>query len=284
MNGALTPLIYRLGGYHEYPPPPDLACYAELVWWYARPIGAPGIPGQGHRVLPETGISLCHECRRTDRGVVMDGRLVVVGPVRTTRFFDPQPGLHMEAVRLSPEWAVTLLGVRPFNHTDAIHGFGESVGRARVTRLEQRLARTTSSAEAVRVLVDWLRERAAETSGRGRSRWVDLAHAGLERVRGARTTTIRPDRIAAALGVSERHFRRVVRELTGQSPKHHHRVRRLGRTVAAADSAAASPAWARLAVASGYYDQPHLIQEFRTLVGLTPGQTHRERRLQRTTP
>lgn len=39
-------------------------------------------------------------------------------------------------------------------------------------------------------------------------------------------------------------------------------------------SAAAAPAardWARIASAAGYYDQSHLIAEFRDLVGLTPG-------------
>ncbi len=34
--------------------------------------------------------------------------------------------------------------------------------------------------------------------------------------------------------------------------------------------AGASPDWANVAASSGYYDQAHLIAEFRDLVGLTP--------------
>jgi AraC-like DNA-binding protein len=51
--------------------------------------------------------------------------------------------------------------------------------------------------------------------------------------------------------------------------------------VAAADALPDAPRWARLAVAAGYYDQPHLIREFRSLAGLTPGEVHRERARQR---
>lgn len=29
--------------------------------------------------------------------------------------------------------------------------------------------------------------------------------------------------------------------------------------------------WGSIALEAGYYDQPHLIAEFRSLVGLTPG-------------
>jgi AraC-like DNA-binding protein len=35
--------------------------------------------------------------------------------------------------------------------------------------------------------------------------------------------------------------------------------------------AAASNDWARIATEAGYYDQAHLIAEFRQLIGVTPG-------------
>lgn len=55
---------------------------------------------------------------------------------------------------------------------------------------------------------------------------------------------------------------------------------RLGRVVAAADRCERPP-WSRVAVDGGFYDQAHLIREFRALVGLTPAEAHRERAVQR---
>ena len=272
---------YVLGGYHEVPPPPDLARYVERLWWYARPSGAPPIPGRGHRVLPFTGISLCFECVRGPGGLVRDGRLTLIGPLRGTRFFNPAPGVHLEAVRLKPEWAMVLLGVRPGDHADAVDPFASAAGRAIATPLKNGLPRTRSSAESVAVLLAWLRERdLSSRAPRDRAR-AEIARAALDPVRAARTTTIGIRGMAGELRVSERHLRRVVRELTGDSPKHHHRVGRLGRLVAAADAAGPAPNWARLAVACGFYDQSHMIQEVGDLVGLTPRATHRERSMQR---
>jgi AraC-like DNA-binding protein len=73
--------------------------------------------------------------------------------------------------------------------------------------------------------------------------------------------------------------RRLGREFTrriGLAPKRFARVRRFQRLVRAA-AAMANPAgpfrpdWARLAADHGYHDQAHLIHDFRSLAGTTPG-------------
>jgi AraC-like DNA-binding protein len=78
---------------------------------------------------------------------------------------------------------------------------------------------------------------------------------------------LRVDHVAERLGVTPRHLRRVFTESIGVAPKEFARSVRLQRAV---QSAAASPDWARIAAESGYYDQAHLISDFRDLVGLTP--------------
>lgn len=71
---------------------------------------------------------------------------------------------------------------------------------------------------------------------------------------------------ARRLHVSERHLRNLFVDGVGLSPKHFARIDRV-RTVLA--HARARP-WADLAADVGYYDQSHLIGEFRRLMGVPP--------------
>jgi AraC-like DNA-binding protein len=81
--------------------------------------------------------------------------------------------------------------------------------------------------------------------------------------------------VANDLGVSERHLRRVFRETVGVSPKAFAKITRFRRAVCAARDDA-YPRWASIAVATGYYDQAHLIAEFRAIAGVTPRTLLRE--------
>ncbi|HUG41130.1 MAG TPA: AraC family transcriptional regulator [Longimicrobiales bacterium] len=273
-----TSPIYRLGGYREQALPAELARYVETAWVFSRTLTGPPIPGPGHRVLPEAAVSLAFECVRDDEGVVRDGRVVLIGPVVRPRFFAPGPGLHLEAVRIRPEWCIDLLGTHPGEHGNAITDVRSIATRAAADTLLDRLAQTRSSAAAIGVLVEWIGRRAAG-AGAGTAA---LAHAALEQVRAAPGTTAEIDRVARGLGVSARHLRWAIRERTGLGPKRYHRLVRLGRAIMAADRHGARPPWSRLALRAGFYDQAHLIREFRALTGLTPAEAHLERAAQRT--
>jgi AraC-like DNA-binding protein len=78
---------------------------------------------------------------------------------------------------------------------------------------------------------------------------------------------VRVSRVADRLGVTARHLRRVFTESVGVAPKEFARAARLQRAVRAA---ATSSDWGQIAAGAGYYDQAHLIADFRELVGLTP--------------
>ncbi|MEV7554119.1 AraC family transcriptional regulator [Amycolatopsis sp. NPDC089917] len=73
-------------------------------------------------------------------------------------------------------------------------------------------------------------------------------------------------RHAAAAGLSERQLRRRFLVTVGLSPKAYARVVRLHRAMALARSSSV-PDWAEIAVRSGFYDQPHMLAEFRRAVG-----------------
>ena len=75
--------------------------------------------------------------------------------------------------------------------------------------------------------------------------------------------------VAADLGVSERHLRRVFREAIGLSPKAFTKLTRFHRARSAARQDV-HESWASIAAAAGYYDQAHLIADFRAISGVTP--------------
>lgn len=260
------PARYVLGAYREYAPPPDLSHVVDSFWTYSASPAAPA--GMGHDVLPDSGLSLCF----WHQGTSSDMSLVVIGPVHQVRRLAPEPGTLLEAVRLRPEWSRDLLGIDPGEQADGLNLL-DQVHPRDAARLLDRYARSRGRGAGIGILLNELGDRC----GRSPSRAATLAARGLAHIRGLRGTNVRLRTIARELAVSERHLRRVIRETTGSGPKHHHRIARLNRAVAAADHDH-DPNWSRLAARHGFYDQSHMIQEFRALAGARPVELHHERR------
>lgn len=74
--------------------------------------------------------------------------------------------------------------------------------------------------------------------------------------------------VADRVGLTPSTFNRRFRSAVGLSPKPFARVQRLQRLLRAIDVDRAD--WASAAADAGYFDQPHLINEFRALTGVTP--------------
>ena len=76
--------------------------------------------------------------------------------------------------------------------------------------------------------------------------------------------------LACSAGVSTRHFERICKEKLGMSPKLYLKV---GRFSTAYRHKVLYPekTWTEIAYTCGYYDQMHLIRNFRELTDLTPG-------------
>ena len=71
------------------------------------------------------------------------------------------------------------------------------------------------------------------------------------------------------LGLLPETFVRRFRDQVGLTPKAFSRVRRLQRVLGSLDGARAVN-WAEVAAAHGYCDEPHLIDDFPDLTGITP--------------
>lgn len=77
--------------------------------------------------------------------------------------------------------------------------------------------------------------------------------------------------LAAEMHLSERRLQQVFASQLGLAPSVWRRLQRLHGTLRLLRTAE-TPQWAQMALCAGYYDQSHLINEFRALCGLTPQQ------------
>jgi AraC-like DNA-binding protein len=156
----------------------------------------------------------------------------------------------------------SVLGIPASTIADRIVPLEELWGAPAARRLVDRLFSARDMIDAAAVLEMAIADRFAAARDRGDRAQLVLNAA--ERLSGASVSAV-----AADLGVSERHLRRVFREAVGVSPKAFTRLTRFHRALRAAREDGHAN-WADIAAAAGYYDQAHLIAEFRTIAGAPP--------------
>ncbi|MDX1941018.1 MAG: helix-turn-helix transcriptional regulator [Saprospiraceae bacterium] len=76
--------------------------------------------------------------------------------------------------------------------------------------------------------------------------------------------------IATQLGITERYLRKLVKDHTGLSPKSILKIERLTHSLKLWNRSP-QPNWASIAAEAGYFDQSHMIDEYQSLIGRSPG-------------
>ena len=158
--------------------------------------------------------------------------------------------------------------------TEAVLGAPASAIAGRIVALEdlwgdaatgslcERLAGARDVNVAAAILESTIAERIAGAHGRRAGSRLALEAADL-------LMSASVNAVADDLGVSERHLRRVFRETVGVSPKAFATLTRFHRALRAAREDGHG-SWASIAAVAGYYDQAHLIADFRAIAGVTP--------------
>jgi AraC-like DNA-binding protein len=191
-----------------------------------------------------------------------DGDLHVFGARSRALFKDASGFARAVMVVLKPGWSLPLLGVAADALTDRIVGVEDLWGPAgRVLTEELTAIRGVSDVldHLSSVLASRSHDAVEPAAGPIARRAVRLFEGnGVDRV----------DRVAKQLGVTARHLRRAFVESIGVGPKEFARGVRLRRAIHQTTS---SDDWGRIAADAGYYDQAHLIADFRDLLGITPG-------------
>jgi AraC-like DNA-binding protein len=91
-----------------------------------------------------------------------------------------------------------------------------------------------------------------------------------------RTNSVSVREVARNVGLSQRRFIQVFSNEVGMTPKLFSRVRRF-QLILERVQKTTIPNWAQLAAECGYFDQSHLINDFRTFSGLSPADYLRRR-------
>lgn len=201
--------------------------------------------------LPDGRTSLVIRVEREGRGDA-----TVLGPRTRAKFKRATGFVRATAIQFKPGWSASLFGVPANALTDQLVPLTELWGASDLTaqmiaaRSIPAILEHLSSAVAARAAFE-------STSARLARRAVRLFEAAETRV----------EVVAAQLGVTARHLRRAFVEHVGVAPKEFARGVRLQRAI---KTSARSSDWSMIAHDAGYYDQAHLIGDFRELVGLTP--------------
>lgn len=249
--------------YREFKPAPALSGYVECFWLLqgeAAPAAAP------ERLLPDGCVELIlnlgarfREFDATGRSALQPACLVVgqmTCPVRVA----PTGAVELLGIRFAPGGTLPFLPVAPGELTDRVTPLD-----AITTALERELTEALETADAWRARLARLeatlirRLYAANLRNTLQPALTQLLKSGGQ---------ISVDRLAADCGLSMRQLeRRFVREV-GLGPKLLSRILRFQQVFRAVESE--STDWADVAVACGYYDQAHLIRDFRQFAGQTP--------------
>lgn len=257
-RGILRPLaegkLFRL---ERFQPEGDLRVFVDRFWsvrWdltAREPYASETLPNPSVTVSVERGKSAVFGIVRRKFTAMLEGSGQVVGAKFRPAMFAPFASLP----------AVSLTGhVLPL---------GEIWGVAASARLETEILGATRTAEKVGLLEAFLRRRLPPRNAEAER----AAHAAELALSDREVSTV--EDLADRCRLSVRALQRLFRRWVGAPPKW---VIRRARVQEAAERIADGGRvnWARLASELGYFDQTHLIKDFRAQVGLSPSEYAKE--------
>ena len=181
----------------------------------------------------------------------------------TTRYqvIDTDEQAFVAGVVFRPGGTVPFVAVPAIELSDADVPLEALWGRQRARLLREQLLSAHDPQSTLDVveaaLLECRRDKAAHPAvGYALSEF--LAHPSLARIRA----------VTDAIGLSPKRFSERFKADVGVTPKRYCRLLRVQRVVSNAHRGTAD--WAELARACGYFDQAHLIHDFRAFSGLTP--------------
>ena len=170
--------------------------------------------------------------------------------------------VHLIGIRLRAGGAWPFLGVPLREFSDRVVELDTILGRE-ADELRDRLGEAPNEDAQLDLAEAWLRQRMRSRTPPTRA----VSHALRTVQLGANAARI--GRMADEIGISHKHLLREFERCVGLTPKVFARICAFQRVIHSVGQRAGVN-WADAAARCGYYDQAHLIREFRAFSGLTP--------------
>jgi AraC-like DNA-binding protein len=249
-------------------PKPPLDAAIESIWIVES---AAAGPNRLERVLPTGAAQLIvnlgqDETRRYDvaRGLQCDtaGGVVLAGPMSRFSVIDTLEQEWVAGIAFRPGGTAWFLRTPASEARDLDVDLADLEPRDLAESLREQLLEVSTAGARLDRLESALRD-----AWRGRA-WHDAVAYAVARFT-SQPAVASVSEVVSAIGLSQRHFISRFTAEVGMTPKRFCRVRRFQRAIAVAH--AGGPVdWTSVALDCGYYDQSHLINDFREFSGMTP--------------
>lgn len=251
--------------FQSYTPEGPLSQFVSTIWWMSNA----GVPSSRQRVCPNGG-AMQLVLNLADRNLsFFDGAKcqsvrapLIAGPYSKAFSIDPAEFTAVIGVQFKPGAArlILRLPAHELHNTDVPF---EDLYPEEGVRLRDALLSATGLAGRFRVLESYLLEKLCAATPLHPA--VD--HALLEFTRRPSLRAVAD--VQAETGISHTRFLQVFKEQVGLTPKLFCRLQRFRNVLQRVENGR-PVRWAEIAADCGYFDQAHLIHDFRAFSGMTP--------------
>lgn len=261
--------------YNEEKPVGILSQFIKLFWSLEYdPVN--GSPGETETVLPDGcpeivfNLSDRFKCLTAGGSADTQPAVLIAGQMSRSITITPTGRVRLFGIRFQPAGAVAIGRLSMHELTDSIVDLSDILG-ADAERLTDSITASPNFSARIAAFTSFYHGRLISSS-------EDMLAAAASRMIVNSRGLIKVSPLAERLGVSERRLERRFRSSVGISPKALARIVRF-QAVARAIQNAENANLVEAALDFGYFDQSHMIRDFRELAGETPlayfDRTHR---------
>lgn len=258
--------------YQEHPASPQVDRFVRCFWSLqgglpaSASTGARSVDEAAEPALPDGSPELIFNLGEPFEHIPADGRAkrqpqaFLVGQITGPMVVRPTGPVDLIAVRFEAHGAALLsddLGALTDRWVDV-----QKLKDRAVTTLKERLEGVETTDGRIALITDWLARRATQVAGPDPR--VEVAVRAIRSSHGA----VNLDDLCRQLRLTPRSLQRLFKLQVGISPKLLARIVRFQRIFAAWRSDPST--LSRVAAECGYFDQPHMIRDFRQFAGAPP--------------
>ena len=241
-----------IDGYNEYIPPASLQTYLDCYWSYVT--NTASISSHKKPIIPDGCIDIIFDLNHptTLKSFVIGA---MTRPIVNSR-------TNLVGVRFKPGMAYPFIKIPVHKLTDLLVDYFEFAGQE-ANHLSTQLMDLNSTEHHILLLNSIFSKKLSALSAvePQMSRALNLIQNT-----GGRMSI---KQISGEVGWSRQHFTRKCLSYTGLTPKFLNQVIRIKKVIKQYKTEKFYD-WSQLSVGGGYYDQSHMIKEFRKITGLTP--------------